>query len=59
MAGRCFFMNMNAFFASVVQHEQSELREQSIIVASLLVDTTYAIAVSYEAKKLGIKPAPR
>ncbi len=55
MASRYFFMDMNAFFASVEQQERPELRGRPIVVAPVLVDTTCAIAASYEAKKWGIK----
>lgn len=52
---RCFFVDMNSFFASVEQQERPELRGRPMIVAPMLVDSTCAIAASYEAKALGIK----
>lgn len=54
-SGRRFFVDMNAFFASVEQQERPELRGKPVIVAPLLSDSTCALAASYEAKRLGIK----
>lgn len=55
MAGRCLFVDMNAFFASVEQQERPELRGRPVIVTPVAAETTCAIAASYEAKALGIK----
>ena len=53
---RLFFADMNAFFASVEQQERPELRGKPVIVVPYAnVDTTCAIAASYEAKAIGIK----
>jgi DNA polymerase-4 len=45
---------MNAFFASVEQQEEVQLRKKPVIVVPVLAETTCAIAASYEAKRLGI-----
>jgi DNA polymerase-4 len=52
---RYLFVDMNAFFASVEQQEVTAYRNQPVIVVPVLVDTTCAIAASYEAKACGIK----
>lgn len=52
---RCFFADMNSFFASVEQQECPPLRGKPVIVVPMVVETTCAIAASYEAKALGIK----
>src|ERR1700731_2484452 len=49
------FLDVNAYFASVEQQEQPELRGKPIIVCPMETDSTCAIAASYEAKKFGIK----
>lgn len=53
--GRRFFLDMNAFFASVEQQENPALRGRPLIVVPLKVPTTCAIAASYEAKAFGIR----
>jgi DNA polymerase-4 len=55
MQNRIFFIDMNAFFASVEQQEQPALRGKPVIVTPIDADTTCAIAASYEAKAKGIK----
>jgi DNA polymerase-4 len=52
---RWLFVDMNSFFASCEQQMNPELRGQPIAVAPMLVETTCAIAASYEAKAFGIK----
>jgi len=52
---RWLFVDMNSFFASCEQQMNPELRGQPVAVAPVLVDTTCAIAASYEAKTYGIK----
>jgi DNA polymerase IV len=52
---RWLFVDMNSFFASCEQQRNPELRGQPVAVAPMLVDTTCAIAASYEAKAFGIK----
>ena len=51
---RWLFLDLNAYFASVEQQERPELRGQPIIIAPEGIETTVAIAASYEAKALGI-----
>ncbi|MGC2658218.1 MAG: hypothetical protein WA324_09715 [Bryobacteraceae bacterium] len=52
---RWLFVDMNSFFASCEQQMNPELRGQAVAVAPMLVDSTCAIAASYEAKAFGIK----
>lgn len=52
---RVLFVDMNSFFASVEQQLRPELRGRPIVVAAVNVDHTGCIAVSYEAKALGIR----
>ncbi|GMV97900.1 MAG: DNA polymerase [Phycisphaerae bacterium] len=52
---RVLFVDMNAFFASVEQQLRPELRGRPVAVAAVDVDSTCCIAVSYEAKALGIQ----
>jgi DNA polymerase IV len=51
---RWLFLDLNAYFASVEQQENPALRGRPVIVAPGGVETTVAIAASYEAKKYGI-----
>ena len=51
---RWLFLDLNAYFASVEQQENPDLRGRPVIVAPGGVDTTVAIAASYEAKRYGI-----
>lgn len=51
---RWLFLDLNAYFASVEQQERPELRGRAVIIAPSGVDTTVAIAASYEAKRFGI-----
>lgn len=53
------FIDMNAYFASVEQQERPELRHKPVAVVPTLADTTCCIAVSYEAKRYGIKTGTR
>lgn len=53
--GRVFFMDMNAYYASIEQQENPELRGKPVIVAAVDTDHTCALAASYEAKALGVK----
>ncbi len=51
---RWLFLDLNAYFASVEQQERPELRGRPVIIAPAGVETTVAIAASYEAKAFGI-----
>lgn len=51
---RALAIDFNSYFASVEQQERPELRGRPLIVVPLLAETTGAIAVSLEAKKLGV-----
>ncbi len=52
---RWLFVDMNSFFASCEQQMNPDLRGQPVAVAPVLVETTCAIAASYEAKAFGVK----
>jgi len=52
---RYLFIDFNAYFAAVEQHDHPELRGRPVIVAPLASEHTSAIAVSYEARPYGIK----
>ncbi|SFI10296.1 Y-family DNA polymerase [Planctomicrobium piriforme] len=52
---RVLFVDMNAYFASVEQQCRPELRGRPVAVVAVNVDTTSCIAVSYEAKALGVR----
>ncbi len=51
---RYMFIDFNAFFASVEQHDEPDLRGKPVIVIPLRSEYSGAIAASYEAKALGI-----
>ncbi len=51
---RCLFIDFNAYFASVEQHDEPHLRGRPVIVTPLKSEHSGAIAASYEAKALGI-----
>ncbi|MGI4752599.1 MAG: DNA polymerase thumb domain-containing protein [Janthinobacterium lividum] len=48
------YINMNSYFATIEQQLDRMLRGKPIAVVANLSNSTSAIAVSYEAKKLGI-----
>src|ERR1019366_8940938 len=48
-------IDFDSFFASVEQQDRPELRGKPVGVAPVLAETTGLIAVSGEAKKLGLK----
>jgi DNA polymerase-4 len=52
---RMLFVDMNAYFASVEQQERPELRGRPVGVVAVMTDSTCCIAVSYEAKRMGVK----
>ncbi len=54
---RWLFLDLNAYFASVEQQVRPELRGRPVIIAPSGVETTVAIAASYEAKAFGISTA--
>jgi DNA polymerase IV len=49
------YVDFNAYFASVEQQLQPELRGKPIGVLAVMAETTCCIAASYEAKAFGIK----
>jgi DNA polymerase IV len=49
------FLDLNSYFASVEQEENTALRNRPIAVVPAMVDTTCCIAASYEAKAFGVK----
>ncbi len=55
MTLRYLFIDFNAFFASVEQQENPELRGKPVVVLPVMAENTACIAASYEAKKFGIK----
>ncbi len=52
---RWLFLDLNSYFASVVQQERPELHGKPVIVTPVDSDRTCAIAASYEAKAFGIR----
>ncbi len=56
---RWIYLDLNAYFASVEQQENPELRGKPVAVVPVLADTTFVIAASYEAKAFGIKTGTR
>ena len=54
MALRYLTIDFNSFFASVEQQERPELRGRPVAIVPVLAETTGCIAVSIEAKKLGL-----
>ncbi len=54
MALRYLTIDFNSFFASVEQQERPELRGKPVAIVPVLAETTGAIAISLEAKKLGL-----
>ena len=51
---RALTIDFNSFFASVEQQERPELRGQPIGIVAVLAETTGCIAVSIEAKQMGL-----
>ena len=52
---RWLFVDLNSYFASVEQQENTGLRNRPIAVVPVMADTTCCIAASYEAKAFGVK----
>ena len=49
------FVDLNSYFASVEQQVRPELRGRPVGVVPMMVDTTFCIAASYEAKAFGVR----
>ncbi|MGV3614348.1 MAG: Y-family DNA polymerase [Fimbriimonas sp.] len=52
---RVLFLDLNSYFASVEQQERPELRDRPIAVVPVMADTSFVIASSYPAKRMGVK----
>lgn len=52
---RYLFVDMNAYFASVEQHDNPKLRDKPVAVVPMDANTTCCLAASYPAKRFGIK----
>ena len=52
---RYLFIDFNAFFAAVEQHDDEALRSRPVIVIPQASEHTGAIAVSYEARAFGVR----
>jgi len=52
---RYLFIDMNAYFASVEQHDDVRLRGQPVAVVPMMAETTCCLAASYQAKAYGIR----
>jgi len=52
---RALAIDFNSYFASVEQQERPELRGKPVAVVPVMAETTGAIAVSIEAKAMGMK----
>ncbi|GAB4517119.1 MAG: hypothetical protein Kow00133_01320 [Amphiplicatus sp.] len=52
---RYLFIDFNAYFAAVEQHDRPELFGKPVVVAPLASEHSGAIAVSYEARAFGIR----
>ena len=59
MALHSLYIDFNSYFASVEQQLRPELRGKPIGVVPVMAETTCCIAVSYEAKKFGVKTGTR
>lgn len=52
-------LDLNSFFASVEQQHRPELRGRPVAVVPMMVDSTFCLAASYEAKAFGVKTGVR
>lgn len=52
---RYLFVDMNAYFASVEQHDHPKWRNRPLVVVPVAARTSSCIAVNYLAKKAGVK----
>jgi DNA polymerase-4 len=52
---RHLFVDMNAYFASVEQHDRPEWRGRPVAVVPVDASTTCCLAASYQAKRFGVK----
>jgi DNA polymerase-4 len=52
---RWLVLDLNSFFASCEQQEDSKLRGKPVIVVPTMAETTCAIAASYPVKAFGIR----
>ncbi len=59
MSLRALFVDFDAYFASVEQQDDPALRGRPVAVVPVMADTTCCIAVSYAAKRYGIKTGTR
>lgn len=59
MSLRNLVLDFNAYFASVEQQLQPNLRGKPVAVVPVMADSTCCIAASYEAKAFGIKTGTR
>lgn len=59
MSLRYLFLDLNAYFASVEQQDAPSLRGRPVAVSPLDIPSGCCIAVSYEAKRFGVKTGMR
>lgn len=59
MSLRTLFIDFNSYFASVEQQVRPELRGQPVAIVPVMAETTCCIALSQEAKALGLRGTMR